>query len=295
MYAKFPHPILVTGATGMVGSRFVPRLIAAGEEVRALVRDPESAAALAIRAAGAELAVGDLTTLDDAGFKAALEGTSAVVHLAAAFRKGETGAEAFAANTDASVALANAALDAGVQRYVFASTNLVYGPGHADAQSETTEPHPLDWPTAYPETKLAAERALSDLHAARGLDLRVVRLAFVYGDGDPHIAQFLERPLDGWHSAKRLQMVHHADVAQGLILALRAENVAGEVFNIADDSPVTLSEVLRLAGRPVPAELADQPLDDPWFGVVDTLKARRYLGFRPFYPTLRQAMDAGTL
>lgn len=295
MYTKFPSPILVTGATGMVGSRFVPRLIAAGEEVRALVRDPESATALALRAAGAELVVGDLTTLDGAEFKEVLAGVSAVVHLAAAFRKGETGAEAFAANTDASVALANAALDAGIERFVFASTNLVYGAGHPDAQNEATEPRPIGWPTAYPETKLAAERALAELHGARGLDLRVVRLAFVYGDGDPHIDQFLERPLDGWHSAKRLQMVHHADVAQGLILALRAEGVAGEAFNIADDSPVTLSEVLRFAGRPVPAELADQPLEDPWFGVVDTRKARRYLGFRPFYPTLHQAVDAGAI
>jgi nucleoside-diphosphate-sugar epimerase len=90
-------------------------------------------------------------------------------------------------------------------------------------------------------------------------------------------------------------MVHHADVAQGLILALRAENVAGEAFNIADDSPGTLSEALRHVGRPVPAELADQPVEDPWFGVVDTRKARRYLGFRPLYPTLYQAVDAGTV
>jgi nucleoside-diphosphate-sugar epimerase len=295
MHTKFPHPILVTGATGKVGSRFVPRLIAAGESVRALVRDPGSPTALALRDAGAELAVGDLTTLDDAGFKATVEGTSAVVHLAAAFRKGETGPEAFAANTDASVALAAAALDAGVERYVFASTNLVYGAGHPDAQNEATEPRPLGWATDYPATKLAAERELAALHATRGLDLRVVRLAFVYGDGDPHIDEFLERSLDGWHSAKRLQMVHHADVAQGLILALRAENVAGEAFNIADDSPVTLSEALRHVGRPVPAELADQPVEDPWFGVVDTRKARRYLGFRPLYPTLYQAVDAGTV
>lgn len=294
MNSNNPGPVLVTGATGMVGRRFVPRLIAAGEHVRALVRDPESAVARALRAAGADLAVGDLTTMDEAGRKAVLSGTGAVVHLAAAFRKGETGAEAAAINTEAAVALASAGLDAGVGRFVFASTNLVYGAGHADVQDETAEPRPLDWPSAYPETKLAAERALAALHVERGLDLRVVRLAFVYGDGDPHIAEFLERPLD-WHPAKRLQMVHHADVAQGLIRALRAEGVAGETFNIADDCAITLSEVLRHAGRPLPAEWAERPIIDPWFGTVDTGKARRVLGYRPIHPTLYQAADAGAL
>jgi len=287
-------PILITGGTGKVGSRLIPRVLAQGEPVRALVRDPESEAALRLRAAGAELVAGDLTTLDAAGFKDLVDGTSAVIHLAATFREMPTAERAAAVNTDASTALAEAALDAGVTRFVFASTNLVYGTGHAGPQTEQSELGQIAWGGVYPESKIAAEKSLQDLRVRRGLDLRVVRLAFVYGDGDPHIEEFMKRPLD-WHSSRRLQMVHHADVAQGVLLALRAEGLAGEVFNLADDSAATLAEIYRYVGRELTPEMAERAVTEPWFGIVENGKARRVLGWRPLYPTMWQAVDAGTM
>lgn len=290
----FPKPILITGGTGKIGSRLIPRVLAQGEPVRALVRDPESEAALALRAAGADLVVGDLTTLTQADMKPLVEGTSAVIHLVAAFRGGESPERSAAVNTDAAVNLARAALDAGVTRFVFTSTNLIYGSGHTAPQREDVVLGPLPSEAPYPITKRAAEKALQELHAERALDLRVVRLPFVYGDRDPHIAEFLNRPLE-MHPAGRLQMAHHADIAQGLLLALRAENVAGEVFNIADDSAATLAEIYRHMGREVTPEMAERAIKDPWFGIVDTTKARRMLGFRPLYPTMWQAVDAGVM
>jgi dihydroflavonol-4-reductase len=287
-------PILITGGTGKVGSRLIPRVLAQGEPVRALVRDPESEAALRLRTAGAELVVGDLTTLDAAGFKDAVDGTAAVIHLAATFREAPTPERATAVNTDGSTALAEAALDAGVTRFVFASTNLVYGGGHNAPQDEQSELGPIAWGGAYPESKIAAEKSLQELRTRRGLDLRVVRLAFVYGDGDPHIAEFMQRPLD-WHSSRRLQMVHHADVAQGVLLALHAQGLSGEVFNIADDSAATLAEIYRHMGRELTPEMAERAVTEPWFGIVQNAKARRVLGFRPLYPTMWQAVDAGTM
>ncbi|MFD0631949.1 NAD-dependent epimerase/dehydratase family protein [Catenulispora yoronensis] len=288
----FDRPILVTGATGTVGSRLVPRLLAQGEAVRALVRDPESETALRLRRAGAELAVGDLTTLDAAEMQQITAGTAAVIHLAAAFRNGET-PEQSAVNTTAAVDLARAAVRTGVTRYVFASTNLVYGAGHIAPATEESALLPLGGPP-YPTSKTAAEQALQHLRTETALDLRVIRLAFIYGDGDPHIEQFMGRPLD-WHPSRRLQMVHHADVAQGLLLALRAEDVSGEVFNIADDSAVTLAEIYAFMGRELTPEMAAREITDPWSGIVDNGKARRVLGFRPLYPTMRQAQDAGVM
>jgi nucleoside-diphosphate-sugar epimerase len=275
--------VLVTGATGRVGSRFVPRLLEAGEEVRVLARDGGRAEPLARR--GAEVLVGDLRDPD--ALKGAVAGVDAVVNLAAAFR-GVPEEETVAVTRDAAVALADAAQAAGVRRHVLASTNLVYGPGHGRPAREDDQPRP-GFP--YPTAKLAAETALRE---REGLGLRIVRLAFVYGEGDPHLAESLMWARD-WPAHQRLHLVHHADVGQALLLALRAGGVDGRVFNAADDAPVTAVELFGL-NREQPPEGADaRPLEDPWAGIVDSGRIRAELGFRPIYPSVWTARDAGAL
>lgn len=277
--------ILVTGATGRVGSRFVPRLLRQAEPVRILARDPVRAESLG--RLGAEVVIGDLretSTLDDA-----LKGVDAVVHLGAAFR-GVSDEEAVMINHTVTVELAESALRAGVTRFVYASTTLVYGSGHDRPALETDEPAPPG--RAYPTSKAAAEKALLRLHRAEGLPLRIARLAFVYGEGDPHLAESLLWARD-WPLHKRLHLVHHADVGQALLRAVRANGVDGEIFNVADDAPVTALELLNLNGEPISEEAASRRLDDPWEGIADTSKIRRELGFRPVYPTVYTAKDAG--
>ena len=263
--------ILVTGATGRVGSRFARRLVAEGEPVRVLVRGGD--------VAGADVIVGDLR--DAESRRRALDGVDAVVHLAAAFR-GVSDAEAIAVNHEATVGLAR---DAGSRRFVYASTNLVYGPGRGRPAREDDEPAPNG---TYPESKAAAEEVLRELGA------RIVRLAFVYGEGDPHLAESMMWARR-WPAHQRLQLVHHADVAQGLIRALRTEGIDGRIFNIADDAPVSAAELHVLNGEALAADAADRPLDDPWSGIVDTTAARRELGWRPIYPSVYTARDAGAL
>jgi nucleoside-diphosphate-sugar epimerase len=264
---------LVTGATGRVGSRFVPRLLQQGEEVVVLVRDPDRGEPLRNR--GAEVVAGDLRDPD--GRRRALGGVDAVVHLAASFR-GVPDEEAVAVNRTATVELARAAVDAGVGRFVLVSINLVYGPGRGRPTREDDPPRPPA--AAYPASKAAAEEALRELHRSDGLGLRVARLAFVYGEGDPHLAESLMWARR-WPAHKRLHLVHHADVAQGLLRALRAAGVDGGTWNLADDAPVTAVELHQLNREP-PADPAGEPADDdPWEGIVDTARARAELGFRP--------------
>jgi nucleoside-diphosphate-sugar epimerase len=98
-----------------------------------------------------------------------------------------------------------------------------------------------------------------------------------------------------WPTHKRLHMIHHADAGQALLRALVAEGVDGEVFNAADDAPVSAFELLRLNGEPVPEGAAARSLDDPWEGIVDTARIRARLGFRPIFPSVYSAKDAGTL
>ncbi|UIX34677.1 NAD-dependent epimerase/dehydratase family protein [Streptomyces sp. GQFP] len=283
---------LVTGTTGQVGRRFVPRLLAQsrpGERVRILVRDEARAERFA--ELGAEVVLGDLR--DPEALGKAVAGVDAVVNVAASFR-GVPDEEAWAVNRDAAVELGRAALASGVHRFVQVSTGMVYGTGRGRPLVEEDEIRPggMMW-GAYSESKAKAERELLALDG-EGMDVRVGRLPFVYGEGDPHLAQSL-RWAATWASAQRLQMAHHADIAQGLLRLLHAPGVAGRIYNIADDAPVTTVELHQLNGVETPAEAHDRTDPDPWFGIMSTERIRRDLGFRPLYPTVWSARDAGAL
>src|SRR5579859_5824858 len=144
--------VLVTGATGKVGSRLAKRLALRGHQVRALARDRARAADL--RAAGIEIALGDLLEVDS--LEAAVRGVDAVVHCAAFFR-GATPEQAHAVNYLGSQQLAGAARAASVKRFVFTSTGLVYG---SNGGRLACEDDPCAPTVAYPVSKLAAERFL---------------------------------------------------------------------------------------------------------------------------------------
>ncbi|BBA95958.1 putative NAD-dependent epimerase/dehydratase [Actinacidiphila reveromycinica] len=285
--------ILVTGATGQVGRRFVPRLMQrAGrgdDTVRVLVRD--EARAEPFTRLGAEAVVGELR--DGADVRRAVEGVDAVVNVAASFR-GVPDEEVWAVNRDAALDLGRAAVEAGARRFVQVSTNRVYGAGRGRPALEDDGPLAGNSRlpgTAYPDSKWAAETGLLALD---GLDLRIGRLAFVYGEGDPHLDNALPWA-KAWPGHQRLQMVHHADVGQALLRLLYVPGLAGRIYNIADDAPVTSVDLLWLGGVEPSPEAADRVVTDPWDGVVSTARIRDELGFRPIYPSVWTARDAGAL
>src|SRR3954470_6183444 len=144
--------ILITGATGKVGSRLAKRLAQRGDHIRALVRDRTRAADLL--GTEIELIQGDL--LDTDSLAGAVRGVDAVVHCAAFFR-GATAEQAHATNDVGTQHLANTARAASVKRFIFTSTGLVYGPSGGRAVAEDAPCAPLD---GYPLSKLAAERFL---------------------------------------------------------------------------------------------------------------------------------------
>lgn len=280
--------IFVTGATGKVGSRFVPRMLQRGHTVRILIRDAERA--LTLKQQGADLVIGHL--LYKEGLTEALRDVDVVVHLAAQFR-GVSEEVARVSNLDASIILAQAALEAHVTRFVFASTNLVYGDNNKNRPNrEDDSLMPIQ---AYPQTKAAAEKALLQLHREQGLGLRILRFAFVYGDRDPHVTEFLPI-MSKWNPAKRLPMVHHADVSQALLLAASTPGINGRIYNVADDAPITVAELLQLHGWPEQSFTdGELPCFNPWDMLVDTTRIRNELNFRPIYPSFYSARDMGGL
>ncbi|RZM25460.1 MAG: NAD(P)-dependent oxidoreductase [Pedobacter sp.] len=275
--------ILVTGATGKVGSRFVPRLIAKGYEVTILVRDAAKALP------GAKVVVGDL--YDPNTLPPAVAGMDAVIHLAALFRTFTDNEGIVKTNHTGTVALAQAAIAAGVKRFVFVSTSNVYGSGYGHPAKED-DIVDINDPRAYSSSKIAAEQALLKLE----LDVRVLRLGFVYGDQDPHIAEIMPI-LKTWgrHPGSRMHMVHHLDVAQGLFLLLKQDNLNGEIFNIVDDAPITLYELADSVGKATEIFGGNEgPLADPFEGIMDNAKLRR-IGFRPLVPSYYVARDLDVL
>ena len=272
--------ILITGATGKVGSRLAKRLAQQGHAVRALVRDAARATELSDH--GITLVTGDL--MQPASLPAAVQGMEAVVHCAAFFR-GATPEEAHAVNNLGTQHLAHATREAGVGRFVFTSTGLVYGPNGGVPSQEDDACAPVD---AYPQSKLAAEQMLL---AIEGLDVRVLRLPFVYGDGDPHILDVVPF-MRTFPPTQRMSLGHHADVAQAVIRLLAAPSPAHRIYNVVDDEAPDLATLFASVDQP-PPDGSDPERAKAFSAVMDGRRIREDLGFLPQYPRLADAVVAG--
>ena len=269
--------LLLTGATGLVGSRLLPRLAEAGFDCRALLRRD------ADLPAGVTAVRGDLD--DPAALEPAVKGVDAVVHLAALFRTGDEDA-IWRANLDGTRNLVAAVTThAPEARFIMASTGNVYD---ATAERPSRETDSCSPTAAYPASKVAAEELLQQ----SGLTWSILRLPFVYGDGDGHLASMptLAQRF-GLHPAHSYSVAHHRDVA-GLVRLALTGATDGRIVNLTDDAPVTVYEMTELAGDPIPSSSA--PLENPWSGRMDGALARE-LGLRLEVPTLRAAAAQGIL
>jgi nucleoside-diphosphate-sugar epimerase len=268
--------ILVTGGTGLVGSRLLRRFVDTFD-CHALVRPGREVPA---RVSPAE---GDL--LEANSLKQAVVGVSAIVHLAAVFRT-QNEDDIWRANLDGTKNLIAAAKAHAPQvRFIMASTGLVY---NADASHPGLEDDATNPELAYPASKIAAENELRN----SGLNWSILRLPFVYGDGDGHLAAVPALVARfKWHPARTFSLGHQRDVARAVELALTGV-MDGRIVNIVDDAPTTAYEIASLVGSPI--EPSAEPLTNPWMGRMDGSRSRA-LGFHPTVPTVYQAMQQGIL
>ena len=269
--------LLLTGASGLVGSRLLPRLVQDGFDCRALLRSERTLPAGAVGVRG---------DLDDPSLlREAVEGVDSVVHLAAFFRTADDDA-IWRANLDGTRNLVEAVKAYAPQaRFVMASTGNVYDAGAQRPGRETDSCTPT---AAYPASKLAAEALLRE----SGLTWSIVRLPFVYGDGDGHLASMPTLASRfGLHPAHTYSVMHQRDVAVVMRLALSGV-LDGRVVNATDDAPVTVFEMAELVGNPIAGSA--EPLANPWSGRMDSSLLRE-LGFRPSVPTIQQAAADGIL
>ena len=276
--------VLVTGASGFIGSRVARRLVAEGARVRAIVRRQDAADELARE--GIEPIVGELANPSD--LHAAVQGAAAVVHVAATGTEDRT--EASRINTQATALLAEAALAAGCERFVHISTLAVHD---VEGLEVVDEESPLvasnsERASAYAATKADGDRAI---FRAIELGLRAVILrpgavlgahpTSTWGSLTPRAIAAGQFPLVAGGQGT-LPYVHVENFVDGILAALRLEAAVGQAFNIIDGQTTwgRFIDIFRKGSLP-PAP--DNPALSffAFRGSFSNEKARRVLGYTP--------------
>lgn len=213
----------MTGGTGFIGGRLVAKLRERGDEVVALVRNPEKAADL--RSAGAELVEGDLTSVD--AIRRGVEGCDACFHGAAIYKVGipkSQHQEMYETNVRGTERVLDAAAQAGVPRIVYVSTINVFGNTKGEVVDESYKRPGPEFLSYYDQTKYEAHQVALD-RIEKGAPVVIVQPGGVYGPKDhSEIANLIEQfragklPLLPFPDTG-LNMVYVDDVADGCILA----------------------------------------------------------------------------
>jgi 2-alkyl-3-oxoalkanoate reductase len=264
---------LVTGATGLVGSHVVERLLSEGWNVRAFVREPNAE----LQSWGVETAVGNVLNADSLARAAA--GSDVIFHTAAAITA-SGGWDTYRQLNVGGTSNAIIAAERAGARLLQLSSVAVYGPNgrYRGASGKTDEDTPLaELPERayYARSKRESERLVLAAHASGRIWATAVRPDVIYGRRDrqfvPRIARLLQRgfaPLIGG-GRSTLAIVHAANVADGAIRAATHDAAGGRAFNLANDYDVTVRDFILLGARglgrrvrliPVPVPVAKTTL-----------------------------------
>ncbi len=299
-------PVLVTGASGYVGTQLIAALLRTGTTVRATVRS--TAHADEVRAAvrrgdaddaGLEFAAADLTT--DEGWPAALAGCEEVHHVASPIPavQPEDPDELIVPAREGTLRVLRAARDAGARRVVLTSSFAAIGytpkPTSEFTEEDWTDP---DTPglAPYPRSKAIAERAAWDLMESNGGDteLVVVNPTFILGPTLTTVLRssmhLIKMMLDGTMTIvprARFGVADVRDVADVHILAMALPEAAGKRYLVLADGPaMSFLDVATTLGRrlgPLAANVPTQeaPGDELPTPIIHNDRARNELGWRP--------------
>lgn len=247
---------LVTGATGLVGSHLVEQLAADGWTVRALVRDPRSAAWL--RELGAsDFARGDV--LDAPSIAGAAAGCEVIFHTAAAIIPAAATWESYRATNVGGTESVIAAARASGARLLHVSSVAVYGPQgryRADGQVTTEDAPmpPIPEEAFYARSKRESEQLVLAAHERGEIWAAAIRPDVIYGKRDrnfiPRMATLFSRlhafPLPGG-GKNTLAIINAASVADAAIRAAASDIAGGRAYNVANEGDTTLREFVALA------------------------------------------------
>jgi dihydroflavonol-4-reductase len=253
-----PGLSLVTGATGFVGAAIVRALLAAGCAVRVLARPGSDRRNLV----GLDIEIAEGSLEDAASLAASVAGCRYLFHAAADYRLWVPDPAAmFHANVDGTRDLMLAALDTGVERIVYTSSVATLGIIKGGSADEATPSGIGDMIGPYKQSKFAAEAAVRELIAERGLPAVIVNPSTPVGPGDikpTPTGRVILEAAKGKVPAyvdTGLNIVHVDDVAAGELLAAERGTVGERYILGGENLPLAdiLAEVARVAGRRPPA------------------------------------------
>jgi 2-alkyl-3-oxoalkanoate reductase len=307
--------VFLAGATGAIGRRLVPQLLAAGHEVTAMCRSEQSAEQA--RAAGAQAAIAD--ALDAAAVAAAVERSQpdAVVNQLTALPKRIDPRHMerdFELNdrrrSEGAPILADAARRAGAKRLVAQSIAFMYEPGPPGAVHGEEDPLIVDPPPSFARTANAVKTLEGTTLDAGGT---VLRYGYFYGPGsavarDGSMVEDLRRrrmPVVG-RGQGVWSFVHLDDAAAATVAALSPDAPPG-VYNVVDDDPALVGEFLpalaEAVGAPRPMRVPEflARIAAGQYGVTTMTRAqgasndraKRELGWEPAFASWREGFRTG--
>jgi nucleoside-diphosphate-sugar epimerase len=283
--------IFVAGATGVLGRRVVPQLIAGGHAVTAVARTPQKAAALARQ--GATPITVDLFT--PGAVAAAVTGHEVVINLATAIPPSSrmlwrpAWRTTIRLRTDASRHLVDAALATGATRYIQEALAFVYA-DHGAAW--ISEDEPLTRPT-YGSDAAEAQARRFDASSGAGIALRFGTFYCADAQATRQMVQAGRRgllPLPA-HPDTYQSWVHVDDAASAVVAALDAP---GGVYNAVEDHPLTSAEHAEVLGELLGRRVRSLPAAPLMGGPlalwarsqrVSNRRLREATGWRPAYPS----------
>lgn len=241
---------LITGATGLLGSHIVERLLEAGQSVRALVR-PESDTRL-LDEWKVPKATGDVT--DPESLSDPMKDVHTVYHAAAQVGDWGRWSRFVATTIDGTSNMLDAARDAGVKRFLHVSSISAYG--HPDGKGlvlDETAPLGVDlhkW-SYYSRAKVQAERLAWEYHRRGDVPVTVVKPSWLYGPRDRASMPRLIRAIQAGKGkligdgSNRLNLTYAGNEAEGCILAATNPNAVGESYNLSHDGVITQAEYVN--------------------------------------------------
>jgi len=291
--------VLVTGGAGFIGSHLVDRCVSEGYEVKVLdnfSRSTVSNLEEHLSRDSIELLRGDIRDLKL--LRRIMRGVEVVFHEAAQVSVPASLRDPIytdEVNVRGTLNLLVAASEAGVQRFIFASSSSVYGDPERLPVAEDSPLNPL---SPYAASKVAGEAYCRAFHAARGVPIVCLRYFNVFGprqrlDGYASvIPAFIGCILKGepmiiyGDGGQTRDFVNVRDVVEANILALMKEEAVGETFNVGSGrstSIMELSSMLReICGFDIPSPVHAPPREgDVAHSLADIGKAEEILGYRP--------------